>query len=457
MRCDLVNDFESAAAAAARKIHFVRDGQLDASDAPEALRALAKANGFAGEAGAVFSDGGDVLLGEGDGADPFIIAAAAEKLGEGVFTLAAPLGDAAATRSVFAWFIGGYRFDRYKKQKGAVARLIAPANADVASARRAADAVELVRDLVNTPAGDMGPDAMEAAARSLAQDCGASFSVISGDDLLANNFPMIHAVGRAAKAAPRLLDLTWGDPSAPRLTLVGKGVTFDSGGLDIKNAAGMAIMKKDMGGAAHAFALARMIIGAKLNLRLRVLAPVVENAISGDAFRPGDILKSRAGMTVEIGNTDAEGRLILADALALASEEEPALLISLATLTGAARVALGPDVVPYYCDDMGLCAALDAASAATFDPVWRLPLWRPYDSMLSSPVADMNNVAGGNFAGSVLAALFLRKFTTGAAAWMHFDLYAWRPKAAPGRPQGGEAQAIRALFDVLARRFPPAA
>ncbi|MEZ5894071.1 MAG: leucyl aminopeptidase family protein [Parvularculaceae bacterium] len=431
------------------------DGAVDECGAPETLVALARANGFSGETGGVFTDGGDALLGAGDGSDPFIAAAAAEKLPEGVYAFARQMTPAAADLAMLGWLMGGYRFDRYKKQKPAVARLVAPENADLAAARRAGDAIELVRDLVNTPAGDMGPEAMEAMAREIAGAHGAALSVTTGDELLVKNLPMIHAVGRAAKAAPRLLDLTWGDASAPKLTLVGKGVTFDSGGLDIKNASGMLLMKKDMGGAAHAFALARMIMSAKLIVRLRVLTPVVENAISGDAFRPGDILKSRSGLTVEIGNTDAEGRLVLADALSLGGEEQPALMISLATLTGAARVALGPEVIPYYCDDDALCAALDGASARAADPVWRMPLWRPYDSMLSSTVADMNNVSSGTFAGSVLAALFLRKFAGGAASWMHFDIYAWRPKAAPGRPLGGEAQAIRALFEVLRGRFPP--
>ena len=317
-----------------------------------------------------------------------------------------------------------------------------------------ADAVFLVRDLVNTPAGDMGPSALEQVARNLAADAGATIEVIEGDDLLARNFPMVHAVGRAAKDAPRLIDLRWGDEAAPKLTLVGKGVTFDSGGLNIKNAGGMALMKKDMGGGAHALALARMIIAAGLKLRLRVLVPAVENAISGDAFRPGDILKSRKGLTVEIGNTDAEGRLILADALACGGEEAPDLMISLATLTGAARVALGPDLAPFYCDDEALAADLEGEAERMADPVWRMPLWKGYESMLASAIADVNHISGGTFAGSVTAALFLKKFSGEASRWMHFDIFAWRPKAAPGRPVGGEAQAIRALFEVLRRRYP---
>ena len=287
----------------------------------------------------------------------------------------------------------------------------------------------------------------------LAADYGAAVSVIVGDALLKENLPMVHAVGRAATAAPRLIDLTWGEPAAPKLTLVGKGVCFDSGGLNIKGAAGMALMKKDMGGGAHTLALARMIMDAGLKVRLRALVPAVENAISGNAFRPGDILQSRKGLTVEIGNTDAEGRLILADALALGGEDEPDLMISLATLTGAARVALGPEVIPFYCDDDALADALASASLRQADPLWRMPLWRNYDSMLASSVADVNHISGGSFAGSVVAALFLRRFAPDVCKWIHFDLYAWRPKAAPGRPVGAEAQAIRALFDVLRERY----
>lgn len=449
----LLNDYEQAAANAATKIYLVEDGALDDSDAPAALKQLARANGFNGEAGAVLSNGEAVLLGVGDKSDPFITAAAAEKLVEGEYVFAGSFDKTAADLAVLGWLLGGYRFDRYKQQKPTLARLVAPENADAAAMRRAAQSVFLVRDLVNTPAGDMGPAALEQAARNLAMEMGAQIETIVGDELLGNNFPMIHAVGRAAKGAPRLIDMRWGDAGAPKLTLVGKGVTFDSGGLNIKGGAGMALMKKDMGGSAHCLGLARLIMEAGLKVRLRVLIPAVENAISGDAFRPGDILQSRQGLTVEIGNTDAEGRLILADALTYGGEEEPDLMISLATLTGAARVALGPELAPFYCDDGDLVEALEKAAEKTADPVWRMPLWRGYESMLSSQIADVNHISGGSFAGSVTAALFLKKFAGEAARWMHFDLYAWRPKAAPGRPQGGEAQAIRALFEVLEGRY----
>jgi leucyl aminopeptidase len=295
----------------------------------------------------------------------------------------------------------------------------------------------------------MGPDALEREARMLADTSGAAIDVVTGGDLLSKNFPLIHAVGRAAAVAPRLIDLQWGRKDAPRVTLVGKGVTFDSGGLDIKGADGMALMKKDMGGAAHALGLARLIIEERVDLNLRVLIPAVENAISGNAFRPGDVIRSRKGLSVEIGNTDAEGRLVLADAMTYGAEAAPQLMITLATLTGAARVALGPELPPFYCDDEPFAARLLAAAAQTSDPVWRMPLWKPYAASLSSSVADLNNSPGGSFAGSVMAALFLKRFAPENAVWGHFDIYAWRAKAAPGRPVGGEAQSIRALLAAL--------
>ena len=454
MRHDLLIEYEQGAANAAQKIFSVYEGRIDDTNAPDTLKALALANGFTGDAGAMLAGEGGVLLGVGNGADAFVIATAADKLPEGDYTLAGSLDDDKATLACLGWLIGGYRFDHYKSQRPAAARLIAPENGDVVAARRAGDAVRLVRDLVNTPAADMTPEGLEAAARDIAAANDADISVITGDALLDQNFPMVHAVGRAAAVAPRLIDLTWGPADAPKLTLVGKGVTFDSGGLNMKGPAGMAIMKKDMGGGAHVLALAQMIMSAGLKVRLRAIVPAVENAVSGNAFRPGDILKSRKGLSVEIGNTDAEGRLILGDALALGGEDEPDLMISLATLTGAARVALGPELAPFYCDDDALVSELEAAAKKSADPVWRMPLWRGYDSMLSSTIADVNHIAGGSFAGSVTAALFLSRFTPPDGRWMHFDLYAWRPKAAPGRPVGGEAQAIRALFAMLAERYP---
>ncbi len=453
MRNDLLKEFEPGAAKAARSIYIIAEGGLEGADIPGSLKRLAAANGFTGEEGALLANGDGVLLGAGKSNDPFIIAVAADKLPEGEYRLAGTVSDDESTLACLGWLMGGYRFDRYKSQRSATARLIAPENADFEAALRAGAAIGLVRDLVNTPAADMTPEALAAEALNLASDHGADVRVVAGDDLLEENFPMIHAVGRAAAAAPRLIDLTWGDAGAPKLTLVGKGVTFDTGGLNLKGAAGMVLMKKDMGGGAHALALGRMIMAAGLKVRLRILIAAVENAVAGNAFRPGDVLQSRKGLTVEVGNTDAEGRLVLADALACGGEEDPDLMISLATLTGAARVALGPELAPFYCDDDTLAAGLEAASQKVADPVWRMPLWRNYEAMLSSQIADVNHISGGSFAGSVTAALFLRRFTPENGSWMHFDLYAWRPKAAPGRPIGGEAQAIRALFEVLVQRY----
>jgi leucyl aminopeptidase len=351
-----------------------------------------------------------------------------------------------------AWGLGAYKFGRYKAGggNGEGPRLHIPANANAGRVKAIVEAIWFGRDLVNTPANDLGPAELEAAARLLAEQHKAAVKSVVGDDLLTRNFPMIHAVGRASPRAPRLIDITWnGHPDGRRITLVGKGICFDTGGLDIKPASGMVLMKKDMGGAAAALALAHMIMAAKLPVRLRVLLAVAENAIAGDAFRPGDVLRARNGQTVEIGNTDAEGRLVLADALALADEEKPDVLISLATLTGAARTAVGPELAPFYCDDDALAASLQAAGHAVADPLWRMPFWTPYEIMFDSAVADMNNVSEGAFAGSIIAALFLRKFVRQAKAYAHFDIYGWRPSARPLGPRGGEVQAARALFEAL--------
>jgi leucyl aminopeptidase len=319
-------------------------------------------------------------------------------------------------------------------------------------ARRTAEAIYLARDLVNTPTNDMGPEALHEAAAAVAGACGARFEAIVGADLLAQNYPLIHAVGRAGDQPPRLLHLSWGAPDAPRVTLVGKGVTFDTGGLDIKPADGMRIMKKDMGGAAHALALGQLVMASSLPVKLDVFLPVVENAISANAFRPGDIIRSRKGLTVEIDNTDAEGRLILADALDRACAEKPEILIDFATLTGAARTALGPDIPPFYTDDETLAADFAKASAETFDPLWRLPLWDDYDAAMDTPMADIKNTGDGGMAGSIAAALFLRRFVS-AKSWAHFDIYAWSPRERPGRPIGADAQCLRASFAVLKKRY----
>ena len=354
--------------------------------------------------------------------------------------------------AALAFALGSYRFTRYRKADTAGAQLALSNALDGEDLTRIAEGVALARDLVNTPANDMGPAELEDAARGVAAKYGASFRSTVGDELLNRNFPLIHAVGRASPRAPRLIDFTWGDAAHPKITLVGKGVCFDTGGLDIKPDSAMLIMKKDMGGAANVLAAARMIMDAKLKVRLRVLMPAVENAIAGEAFRPLDIYRSRKGITVEIGNTDAEGRLVLADALALADEEKPDLIVDMATLTGAARVALGPELPPFYTHDDALAADLMRHAQAERDPMWRLPLWRPYDAMLESKVADINNV-GGSFAGSITAALFLNRFVTAAKAWAHFDIYAWTPSAKPARPDGGECQVARALYALLRERY----
>ena len=355
--------------------------------------------------------------------------------------------------AALAFALGSYKFTRYRKADANGAKLVIPDGVDGEDVSRIAEGVALARDLINTPANDMGPAELEQAARDLAGRHGAGVRSIVGEDLLQQNFPLIHAVGRASPRAPRLIDLTWGDPSHPKVTLVGKGVCFDTGGLDLKPSSGMLIMKKDMGGAANVLALAQMVMDAKLKVRLRVLIPAVENAVAGNAFRPLDIFKSRKGPTVEIGNTDAEGRLVLADALALADEEKPDLLVDLGTLTGAARVALGPELPPFYTNDETLAQDVARFAKAERDPLWRMPLWPAYDSWLDSKVADINNAPSGGFAGSIICALFLQRFVTDAKSWLHVDIYGWTPSAKPARPEGGECQAARAIYKLLSERY----
>lgn len=353
-----------------------------------------------------------------------------------------------------AWGLGSYGFKRYKKHEGGRgARLRIAEDADAARVINTVEAVWLARDLINTPASDLGPAEIEAAARDLAERHGASVHVVTGEALLTQNFPMIHAVGRASPREPRIIDLTWGREGARKITLVGKGISFDTGGLDIKPASAMLIMKKDMGGAAAALALAHMIMGQRLDCRLRLIIAAAENSISGDAFRPGDVLRSRAGLNVEIGNTDAEGRLVLADALALADADEPDSIFTFATLTGAARVALGPDLPAMFTDDEAFAAALPPLAASIGDPLWRLPLWDGYRRHLDSDVADLNNVWESPFAGAITAALFLRRFVTKARRFAHFDLYGWRPAARPLGPKGGEPQTARAIMEQLRREL----
>ncbi|NNG05126.1 MAG: leucyl aminopeptidase family protein [Inquilinus sp.] len=376
-----------------------------------------------------------------------------EALPPGTYRLDGVDDPAAATQGALGWALGCYRFDRYTAREREPARLVWPAAADRAAVERAATATGLVRDLVNTPAGDMGPAELAAAAAQLAGEFEASVVVIAGDDLLPNNYPTIHAVGRGSARAPRLIDIAWGDPAAPKVTIVGKGVCFDSGGLDLKPSNNMLLMKKDMGGGAHALGLARMIMQAGLPVRLRVLVPAVENMVSGDSFKPLDVIRTRKGLTVEVGNTDAEGRLVLCDALAEAADQEPALIVDFATLTGAARVALGPDLPALFCNDEATASALLAAGEREADPMWRLPLWKPYAKSLRSPVADTNNIGDSPFAGSITAALFLEKFVPAAIPWVHLDLFAWNPADRPGRPKGGEAMTIRAVYALIAERF----
>jgi leucyl aminopeptidase len=362
---------------------------------------------------------------------------------------------AALARSALGWALGAYQFTQYKEARRGPARLALPRGLPTPELTAAIEAAYLVRDLVNTPASDMGPAEIEAEARALAHRHGASIAVTTGDELLQAGFGLIHAVGRGSPRTPRLIDLTWGPDDAPKLTLVGKGIVFDTGGLDIKPASGMQLMKKDMGGAAHVLGLAHMVMSAKLPVRLRVLVPTAENSVSGTAFRPSDILRSYKGLTVEVGNTDAEGRLVLADALALADSDAPDLLIDMATLTGAARSALGPDVPALFTDDDALAGELMAAGEAEADPLWRLPLWQPYAKWLESPVADISNDAGRSFAGAIAAALFLKRFVDKAKAYAHLDIYAWNASASPHAAIGGEAQTLRAIFRVLKARFAP--
>ena len=448
----------AADAAAATPLHVV-----DADDLSQALddltktqRAWADAQGFAAELGQIVMLPGDdgtiaqVLIGHGTAKQRargrFHLGAVAAKLPKGSYRIASGLEGAALEEAALAWLLAGYSFDRYRKPAKEIAGLVAPVGVDAARIAAIANAEALTRDLINTPASDMGPQELEEAARKLAGEQGAAISVTAGDELIPANFPMIHAVGRASTRAPRLIDMRWGD-SGPQLTLVGKGVCFDTGGLNIKPGSSMGLMKKDMGGAATVLGLAQMIMALGLKLRLRVLIPAVENSIAGNAFRPQDILTSRKGLTVEINNTDAEGRLVLADALTLSDEDKPDLVISMATLTGAARVAVGPDLSPFYTDSDDHAGALAQAAARVADPVWRMPFHQPYEAMIEPGIADLDNAPSGGMAGSITAALFLRRFVE--SPYIHFDIYGWQPSAAPSRPKGGVGMGARAILDAL--------
>ena len=453
--------FVTSGAAKAVPILFVTKANLDEvlATLDERARAFAGAAGFEAKPGKLLlvpdADGqlACVLFGLEAADDPardlFRPGALTGALPACVYRFANAPHD--ARQAALAFALGNYRFTRYRKDSARNVKLVVPDGVDGEAVSCTAEAVALCRDLINTPSNDMGPEELEAAARKLAAKHHAEITVVSGE-ALEQGFPLIHAVGKGSKRAPRLIDITWGQDSDPKVTLVGKGVCFDTGGLDIKSSSGMLNMKKDMGGAATALALAHMVMAQGLKVRLRVLIPAVENSISGVSFRPRDVYVSRKGLSVEIGNTDAEGRLVLADALALADEEKPALIADFATLTGAARVAMGPELSPFFTDDDKLAGELMAAGTAEFDPVWRMPLWRPYDSMLDSKVADFNNVSSGGQAGAITAALFLRRFVE-APSWLHFDIFAWNASPKPARPEGGELMTARALLAVLKGRY----
>ncbi|RAK59892.1 leucyl aminopeptidase family protein [Phenylobacterium hankyongense] len=450
-----------ASQGAAIPIFALREGDVAAAlEGQPVLTALAQRLEFKGKAGQALvapdAEGGvdRVLFGLGGSEDPMAFRGLPAKLSAGTYRIAQAPPGMAADQIALAFALGSYKFDRYKPHAGERPKLLAE-GIDVAEVRHVAHACALARDMINTPPNDLGPHQIETIAREIAEQYGARITVIEGEGLLEANYPAVHAVGRAAspERAPRMIEIAWGEAGRPLVALVGKGVVFDTGGLDIKPSSGMRLMKKDMGGAAHALALGRMIMAADLPVRLAVLVPAVENAISGDAMRPGDVIGSRKGLSIEIGNTDAEGRLILADALTRAAELEPALTIDLATLTGAARVALGPQLPPYYTDDEALAAAIARHAQAASDPLWRMPLWKPYADALDSDVAEIKNDPDGwAQAGSVTAALFLQRFAP-PGAWVHFDIFAWNPRGRPGHPVGGEAQAIRGLYAMIRERF----
>jgi leucyl aminopeptidase len=448
----------ASGARAAIPIHAVAAKDAKAWAAKDKERRLAAAAGFTGAMGhlaALPNARGAIkawVLGLGDAKDAFALAAAAEKLPAGLYRLGDVPEFCGGANAALAWLMGGYAFDRYKKKSRPPVRLVTPQGVNGAEISRIAQNLFLARDLINTPPNDMGPAELETAVQALAKKHGAKVSVVSGA-ALTKNYPLIAAVGAGSPRAPRLIELVWGRANAPRVTLVGKGVCFDSGGLDIKPSAGMLTMKKDMGGAACALAIAGMAMGARLDMRLRVLIPAVENSVSGTAMRPGDVFKSRKGLTVEIGNTDAEGRLILADALADADDEKPELLVDIATLTGAARAATGMEVPPFFTDDEKLAQELMRFGGEAQDPLWRLPLWRGYEDTLSSRVADLNNNPAYNYAGAITAALFLNRFVAQARSWVHLDIPAWIDRPKPGRPIGGEANAARALYALLKERY----
>jgi leucyl aminopeptidase len=448
-------------AKSAVKLHAVKAADLKRwlAARPKRESTWLKSAGFAGKDGELAlvpaASGGiaAALLGLGKGDDALAFASFSEHLPQGTYALGDVPKEFDGALSAVAWALGTYRFTRYRKSTRESPKLVVPPGVDGEEVSRIAEGVFLARDLVNTPSNDMGPEELAEAARDLAKRHGAKISIIVGDALLKANYPLIHAVGRASVRAPRLIDLQWGRPGAGKVTLVGKGVCFDSGGLDLKGSANMLTMKKDMGGAALVLGLAHMIMSAKLDLRLRVLIPAVENSVSGNAYRPGDVFPSRKGLTVEIGNTDAEGRLVLADALAEADSETPELLIDVATLTGNARAATGMELPPFFTDDEMLAADLARTGTEVCDPVWRLPLWRGYENTLASPIADLTNNPHYGLAGAITAGLFLNRFVVRAKSWVHLDIPAWNDRARPGRKIGGEANTARTLYALLASRY----
>jgi leucyl aminopeptidase len=450
-------------AARALPIVVLRTAMLDGflSAQPASTRAWVAAHNWTAAPGTALvvpgTDGHPVvaLAGIGDEQDPLALAHLPMALPEGTYRLTRELGVAVdPSRAVLGWGLGGYQFDRYKKPARAPARLaLDVAAADLSEAYAQLKASMLVRDLVNTPTEDMGPDQLEAVAFRLAKAYGGEARSIAGDALLSENFPAIHAVGRASHRAPRLIELVWGDPAHKLLAICGKGVCFDTGGLDIKPADGMRWMKKDMGGAAHALALAQLVMAQKLPVRLHLLVPAVENAIAANAYRPGEVIATRKGLRVEIDNTDAEGRLVLCDALAYAAERRPDLLIDFATLTGACRVALGPDLPGMFCNQDALRVQYLQASERARDPMWPLPLWQPYNVYLKSSIADCANAGASRMGGAITAALYLERFVPEGQAWVHIDVYAWNDTDRPGRPHGGEAQSLRASWELLKARY----
>ncbi|NJN21231.1 MAG: leucyl aminopeptidase family protein [Leptolyngbya sp. RL_3_1] len=419
-----------------------------------------EANGFRAEPGTLCllpdETGGidRVLVGRGQTADMWLLGNLPQMLPPHRYRLATAVTPQEATALGLGWRLGQYRFNRYQDPVPAtVAELVLPETADAAYVEAAVEAAYLTRDLVTTPANDMGPAQLEEAAQVLAVTYGADLTVISDGDLEGQNYPLIYAVGKASVNAPRLLDLRWGEFEAPKVTLVGKGVCFDSGGLDMKSAQGMKMMKKDMGGAAHVLGLALMIMKLNLPVRLRVLVPAVENSVAGNAMRPLDVIPSRKGITVEVGNTDAEGRLVLADALWEAVSEQPELLVDFATLTGAARVALGSELPAFFCNHEPTATAFQQAIQSGDDPLWQLPLHEPYRELLNSKVADISNISSGSYGGAITAALFLREFVKPGIPWIHIDVMAWNIRSLPGRPEGGEAMGIRSVFELIRQRF----